>query len=68
MECNVGGMDRTIRVILGIVLIAVGVLYLSGLTAIIAYIIAAIALITAAIAYCPLNKLLGVNTCKLKPA
>lgn len=65
MECNVGGKDRILRFVAGVVIAALGYFVLSGALTIIAYVIAAILLITAIITYCPLNKVLGINTCKV---
>ena len=52
MKSNVGGMDRAIRIILGIVLLVVAYLWLSGALMIIAYIVGAIALITGLVGWC----------------
>lgn len=69
MAYNVGTVERTIRVVLGIVLIAVG--YTAGISqeaAIAVYVVGAIALVTGAVGFCPAWKLFGVNTCPTKPA
>ena len=64
---NVGGLDRTIRLSAGAVLILLALSgVLSGALAIAAYTIAAIALVTGFIRYCPANTLLGINTCEVK--
>ncbi len=65
MKCNVGGADKTIRIIIGI--IALGVAIVAGLPlgwTIAAYAVAGIALFTAFVGYCPLNQILGLNTCR----
>lgn len=65
MKCNVGGMDRSARIVIGVVLVLVGLF--AGLTLFwqtVAFVIAAIALITAIVGYCPANAIIGVNTCK----
>ena len=69
MERNVGGMDRTARLVLGPLLAVVGLavvfdvvstnVYLGG--ALVA--VGAILLVTGAVQQCPINSLLGVNTC-----
>lgn len=65
---NVGGWDRVVRLILGVVLVLLGIMgVLKGALAIIGYVVAAIALITGIVTYCPANALLGINTCKTKP-
>ncbi len=64
---NVGGADRVVRIILGIALVALGLLgVLEGGWAIAGYIVAAIALVTAFTRYCPANQALGVNTARPK--
>ena len=64
MKCNVGGADRTGRVVLGVVLLLVGLFVPAlGLTArVVLYVIAAIALITAAVRYCPATAILGIDS------
>ncbi|HEY6094158.1 MAG TPA: DUF2892 domain-containing protein [Gallionellaceae bacterium] len=65
MKCNVGGIDRTGRIVLGIVLLIVGLVAPIGPTwQIVALVIAAIALVTAAVRFCPANAILGINTCE----
>ena len=64
MRCNVGGMERSIRVLLGILLVSAAALanlptYASGFALALAF----IAVITGAIGFCPLWSLFGVNTC-----
>lgn len=67
LSANVGGLDRGMRLVLGIVLIALAFFNVfSGTWAIIAYTIGAIALITGIIKFCPANALFGINTCKTK--
>jgi hypothetical protein len=60
MVANVGGLDRVLRAVLGIVLIAlvfVGPQTPWGW-------IGLVPLLTAAVRFCPLYPLLGVSTCK----
>ena len=67
LSLNVGGFDRALRLILGVVLIALAYFgILSGTGAIIAYIVAAIALVTGLVRFCPVNALIGINTCKTR--
>lgn len=67
LSLNVGGFDRILRLILGVILIALAYFgILSGTGAIIAYIVAVIALVTGLIKFCPVNALIGINTCKVK--
>ncbi|KPK83167.1 MAG: hypothetical protein AMS25_00755 [Gemmatimonas sp. SM23_52] len=68
MKSNVGGVDRAIRIVLGIVLLVVAYLWLSGALMIIAYIVGAIALITGLVGWCALYTVFGINTCKAPTA
>ncbi len=64
MKKNMGTLDRVIRT-----LAAIGILWLyylgliSGLAAIILFVIAAIFIVTSIAGTCPLYSLLGVSTC-----
>lgn len=62
MTKNVGGVDRTIRLIAGLAIAGAGLYYQSlwGL-------IGAVLIATAVMGWCPPYALLGINTCK-KPA
>jgi len=67
LTSNVGTADQTVRFVLGIILIALGLTHvLSGGLAIAAYCVGGIALLTGAIGYCPAWTLFGINTCPLK--
>lgn len=67
MKCNVGGIDRTGRIVLGIALLIVGLLAPIGPTwQILALVVAAVALVTAAVRFCPANAIFGINTCEDK--
>ena len=67
MKCNVGGIDRTGRIVIGIALLVVGLAAPVEMTwRIVALAIAAIALITAIVRFCPANAVLGINTCEGK--
>lgn len=61
MICNVGKIDKIARIILGILIGVAGFYFRSwwGLFSI-------VPLVTAFTGFCPLYKLLGVNTCKSK--
>lgn len=64
MTCNVGGIERSIRILLGILMLGIGALAnLSLLGTAITLVLGTIALVTGVIEYCPLWTLLGVNTC-----
>jgi len=64
MKCNVGGIDRTGRIVIGVVLLLVALLApLEFVWQVVLLVLAAIALVTAVIRFCPLNAVLGINTC-----
>ena len=65
MKCNVGGIDRTGRIAIGIVLLLVGLAApLDMIWRIVVLIVAAIALLTGIVRFCPANAILGINTCE----
>jgi Protein of unknown function (DUF2892) len=64
MAANVGGIDRALRIVVGIVLIALyfvlqGPVRYVGLLGL-------VALFTGLVSFCPLYSLLGINTCPMK--
>ena len=59
MKTNVGGIDRTLRIVIGLALIG---LTLAGTIGPWGW-IGVVPLITAALGTCPLYTLLGLNTC-----
>ena len=67
MKKNVGNADKSIRVLLAVV---VALLYyfnvIEGTLAYILMAVAIILLVTSLINFCPLYRILGVNTCKVK--
>jgi hypothetical protein len=64
MTCNVGGLERPIRIVVGILVLALGAFAdLPPIGVAIALVVGAIALVTGAIGYCPLWAILGMNTC-----
>lgn len=64
MKCNVGGIDRAGRIVIGIALLLVGLAAPLEMTwRIVALVVAAIALVTATVRFCPANALLEINTC-----
>ena len=78
MEPNVGGYDRTARLVIGTVLLVAGVAGYAGfvwvaygplpqaLTSAALGVIGIVLLVTGATQRCVLNKILGVNTCERK--
>jgi hypothetical protein len=63
MDCNVGGIERIGRILAGVALIIAAYGGLSGLGAILVYVAGAVLLGTGVIRFCPISKLLGINTC-----
>jgi len=59
MRSNVGTTDRVIRIVLGIILVALGLRHtVTGGLAIAAYVVGAIALVTGVVRYCPRGQFL----------
>lgn len=63
---NEGNFDRIIRGALGIVLLGVAFLVLTGVGQWIAGIVGFVLLVTGATGICPAYNLFGVNTCGMK--
>lgn len=59
MKVNVGSTDRMLRIVAGIVIIALGVYYQS-----LWGIIGLVPLLTGLFRFCPLYTMLGMDTCK----
>lgn len=70
MERNVGGYDRIARLVAGPVLLLVGIAAFAKLVplgipvAAIALVVGAVFLGTGVMRQCPLNSVLGINTCR----
>jgi Protein of unknown function (DUF2892) len=64
MKTNVGGIDRILRIVLGLVLIA---LTLTGTIGVWGW-IGVVPLATALFGFCPLYTVLGFSTCPMKKA
>ncbi|OYV30501.1 MAG: hypothetical protein B7Z83_11995 [Thiomonas sp. 20-64-5] len=62
MKFNVGGIDRILRIVVGIVLIA---LTLMGTIGVWGW-IGVVPLVTGLFKFCPLYSLIGMNTCPMK--
>lgn len=60
MKANVGGIDRILRIILGLAILGVGYYFKSywGFVGL-------VPLLTAVVGFCPLYTLLGLSTCPL---
>ncbi|HPH92670.1 MAG TPA: DUF2892 domain-containing protein [Ferruginibacter sp.] len=63
MTLNVGKTDKSIRLLLAVIILAAGAYFRSwwGLLAV-------VPLITGAISFCPLYGIFGISTCKIKKA
>ncbi len=64
MKANVGGIDRILRIVIGLVLIA---LTLTGTIGVWGW-IGVVPLLTGAFSFCPLYPLLGFSSCPMKKA
>jgi len=61
MQTNVGGIDKILRIVAGLILIALGIM---GIGAPWTF-IGVVPLATGLMGWCPAYKLIGVNTCPL---
>jgi len=70
MKANENGVDRALRLILGIVLLVASYMWLGvaagEITGIIAAIIGAVLVLTGLVGFCPAYRLVGMSTCKVK--
>ena len=64
MKLNVGGLDRMLRVVAGLVLVGLAATGTVGAWGW----IGVVPLLTGAVGFCPLYPLLGMNTCPVKKA
>ncbi|MEQ1667244.1 MAG: DUF2892 domain-containing protein [Sulfuriferula sp.] len=62
MGCNTGGIDRVLRIIVGLALIALAATNTVGAWGW----IGVVPLLTGIFSFCPVYSLLGLNTCKTK--
>lgn len=60
MKANVGGIDRIVRVVLGLVLVSLAAL---GIVGPLGW-IGVVPLLTGLFSFCPLYPVLGISTCK----
>lgn len=70
MTSNVGTLDRSLRFVLGVVLLALPFLsslaiFASGTATLISVIAGLVMLGTSALKFCPIYRLFGLRTCKL---
>lgn len=62
MKCNSGGVDRILRVVVGLILVALAATGTVGAWGWIGL----LPLVTGAFGFCPAYTLLGINTCATK--
>lgn len=62
MKLNVGGIDRILRIVVGLVLVVVGFFVLSGTLGTVVGIVGLIPLATGAIGWCPLYLPFNIST------
>lgn len=65
-KTNVGGLDRVVRIVLGLVLIVWWYMAPAVAWHWVALVVGLVALLTGLMSSCPLYSVLGVNTCPLK--
>ncbi|WP_417800314.1 DUF2892 domain-containing protein [Tenacibaculum sp.] len=67
MKKNMGNTDKAIRTLIALIIAALSYFeFISGIFGNILLVLAIILLVTSLINFCPLYKLLGINTCKTK--
>ena len=59
---NEGKTDRTVRIILGVILLGMAFLSLQGVAQILAGVAGAVVLVTGIVGFCGLYKILGIST------
>lgn len=59
---NEGSVDRDLRIVFAVILTIIAVFYLQGLLSVIVGLLAFVLFATAAVGFCPIYKLIGVNT------
>jgi uncharacterized membrane protein (UPF0182 family) len=69
MKTNMGPQDKTIRIIIALI---IAVLFftkvITGTLAIVLLVVAGIFILTSLIGYCPIYSIFGISTCKKKAA
>ena len=67
MKKNVGKIDKSVRILVAIVIMALYYFgYISGTIAMVLLVVGAIFLLTSLLNICPLYSIFGINTCKRK--
>ncbi len=64
MTKNMGTIDKTLRLIVAAIAVALALTgTITGTLAIIAYVVAAVFVLTSFVSFCPLYRLVGLRTC-----
>lgn len=66
MKRNESNQDRGIRAVVGIIALLIGLFAVGGFLRALLIIAGLVLVITAAVGFCPLYRLLGINTCKVR--
>jgi hypothetical protein len=68
LERNVCGVEKTVRIALGLLLLGIG-LFADIATGwrVLSLVFSLTALLTGILGYCPMNNMLGTNSCRIKP-
>lgn len=66
MKRNESNQDRGIRAVVGIIALLIGLFAVGGFLRALLIIVGLVLVITAAVGFCPLYRLLGTNTCKVR--
>jgi hypothetical protein len=67
MKKNIGSIDKAIRVVIAVVILALGLTkVLTGTWAIVSYVLAAILVLTTFISFCPIYFPFGISTINKK--
>ena len=66
MSKNEGNLDRIARVVIAVVAVVVAIAVgIGSVGGIVLLVVAAVMLGTAAVGFCPLYRVLGINTCRI---
>ncbi len=70
MTANLGSADRIVRVLLGIILVALPfvsnlAIFASGVWTAVAVVVGIVLIATAAMKFCPLYRIFGIRTCRI---
>jgi hypothetical protein len=69
MGANVGGVDKVMRIVLGVLFLGAAIgHFITGRLAIAAYVVGGIALVTGLFSFCPAWAIFGINTCSVRHA